>query len=507
MSSESIEPAPIALDLQSAVPLPAGHRVGRFQITAALEQSDAVISYSATDLEQGEVARVVEFAPSTWCWRESDGSLRAPAASEESTRFLAGLRRFQNLARTLSHLDIASLARVHDCWLEQGTCYYSTAARGGRRLDLPQSHHGEAAPEGLIWHLADRTLRALEALHSVHCLHLEVGPRRIAWTAGGDALLLEPDSAWRLLDSLGAGSRAQFRGHFAAPELHGGETRGEDIGSWTDIYGLAATMYRLATGEPPPRAADRVPGDTELALVSLTRGRYSPRLLSSIVDGLSLDSGVRAAWATRWRQDLRRLSAPDRGLDDLACEAAVEAPRAAPGELDTAACADEMTVVGRRAPPAVPATRPAIAMLPGRRRMRPAHVAALILVGLIGALAARPPGSERPVQAALNPTPVSVAVLASPPAPPASRAVRQALESTRLRLASAGAQGAQIKGHVTAALDIDADGRVVTVAILWSKPSGVFDSEVIRTLLRWQYVPTGAAEHTTIDIAVNADPD
>jgi len=60
-------------------------------------------------------------------------------------------------------------------------------------------------------------------------------------------------------------------------------------------------------------------------------------------------------------------------------------------------------------------------------------------------------------------------------------------------------------GHVTAALDIGPDGRVLTVAVLASEPAGVFDSEVIRTLQRWQYEPTGSVARSTIDIVFKAD--
>jgi hypothetical protein len=33
----------------------------------------------------------------------------------------------------------------------------------------------------------------------------------------------------------------------------------------------------------------------------------------------------------------------------------------------------------------------------------------------------------------------------------------------------------------------------------------MFDSEAMRTLLRWRYEPTGAPEQTRIDLAVAAD--
>jgi hypothetical protein len=74
---------------------------------------------------------------------------------------------------------------------------------------------------------------------------------------------------------------------FAAPE-HYRFVPGE-LGPWSDIYSVGATMYTAISGTPPQAADSRVKKDHLIPLRSLTKQTYSDQLYALIDACLKLD--------------------------------------------------------------------------------------------------------------------------------------------------------------------------------------------------------------------------
>jgi hypothetical protein len=68
-----------------------------------------------------------------------------------------------------------------------------------------------------------------------------------------------------------------------------------DLGPWTDIYGLAATMYNCITGAPSPPALKRKEGASLGQLTVNYTGKYSYTLLKTVESSLVLDRHQRPA--------------------------------------------------------------------------------------------------------------------------------------------------------------------------------------------------------------------
>ena len=73
---------------------------------------------------------------------------------------------------------------------------------------------------------------------------------------------------------------------FAAPEQYRGML---DLGPWTDIYSVGATMYASLSGTPPQGADMREKEDLLKPAVEAWRGRFSAQLLSTIDQCLQLN--------------------------------------------------------------------------------------------------------------------------------------------------------------------------------------------------------------------------
>ncbi|MFQ9094442.1 MAG: hypothetical protein ACLR5S_09210, partial [Ruminococcus sp.] len=81
---------------------------------------------------------------------------------------------------------------------------------------------------------------------------------------------------------------------YAAPEQY---SVSERQGTWTDVYGVCAVIYRVLTGSMPPSAISRMENDNLVAPSVLNPN--VPRHVSNVImQGLSLNSGERIQTVT-----------------------------------------------------------------------------------------------------------------------------------------------------------------------------------------------------------------
>jgi Protein kinase domain len=143
-------------------------------------------------------------------------------------------------------------------------------------------------------------------------IHRDVTPRNalLARERGSPRLVITDLGSARRVDTREAGSEATitrgpvFSPHYAPPELVGGGLHGW-WGPQTDVYGVAAILYELLTGQPPyQREARQLATDFHHLVLDPTVRPVAPgridRRLPSVLDdlvlaGLAYDPGVRPA--------------------------------------------------------------------------------------------------------------------------------------------------------------------------------------------------------------------
>src|SRR4029450_11598744 len=98
--------------------------------------------------------------------------------------------------------------------------------------------------------LAQKLLDGLEQVHRSHFLHRDIKPANIIVDLNDDPTLIDFGSSRASMADRTSAMTAVFTPRFAAVE----QLTSDEQGPWTDIYGLAVTLYFGTMGQPPPTA-------------------------------------------------------------------------------------------------------------------------------------------------------------------------------------------------------------------------------------------------------------
>src|SRR5262245_38244773 len=161
----------------------------------------------------------------------------------------AHVKRFRREAEAAASLDHAGIVPIHEVGECDGSCYFSMKFVEGGQLDEVVERSSMSIRQAA--ELIAKVARIVHYAHEHGILHRDIKPGNILLDAKGEphltdfglARLLETESSvTQTLDVLGTPS-------YMAPEQAVGNNAA--VSSATDVYGLAAVLYQLLTGQPP----------------------------------------------------------------------------------------------------------------------------------------------------------------------------------------------------------------------------------------------------------------
>ena len=168
--------------------------------------------------------------------------------------------KFKKEAKRLANLNHPNLVKVHELFEENGTAYYVMDYINGKSLRTKLIQEGILS-EKLVLNFLQQLLPALDVAHQQNIWHLDIKPENIMIDTDGHVYLIDFGASKHIVQNqeLTPTLALAYTPGFCPPELsdllygHGSlvETL-KDIGPWTDIYALGATMYNLLTGNIPP---------------------------------------------------------------------------------------------------------------------------------------------------------------------------------------------------------------------------------------------------------------
>lgn len=286
-------------DPRFALPNGTALRGGEYVIQSCLGSGGFAITYQASEPSLGRQVAVKELFP-RGCVRI--GRRLAPGGEWPPEALEKYRRRFRDEGRRLAALHHPGIVAIHAVFEENDTVYLVMQLVDGVPLDRYLDERGGWLPVEEAIALTCQAGEALAMVHAAGLLHRDVKPPNLVRRPDGSAVLIDFGSAREFLPhSPQAGTIIISQG-YAAPEQY---QPGERLGHFSDVYGLAATLYHLLTGEIPLAAPAREQG---VILASVQERRPETPLVVSdaVMRGLSVQPGDRPASVREFLDEVSR---------------------------------------------------------------------------------------------------------------------------------------------------------------------------------------------------------
>jgi len=238
-------------------------RAGEYVIESCLGAGGFAITYRAGDPGLERSVAIKEFFP-VGCVRSGE---RITGGREWTREQLNAYRqRFLQEGRTLAKLHHPGIVTVHSVFEENGTVYLVMKLVEGETLESYAKRHGGRLGVEEAVQLVRKAGEALSVVHEAGLLHRDVKPSNILRQADGLVVLVDFGAAREFLPDAVLSQTVIITHGYAPLEQY---TREGKRGPYSDVYGLAATLYYLLSGETPAEAPARAGGAAFPAPVDL----------------------------------------------------------------------------------------------------------------------------------------------------------------------------------------------------------------------------------------------
>ena len=216
------------------------------------------ITYLAMDQKLNVKVAIKEYLPRDLAGRDSNDSTIYPHSKEDAEFFAKGLDDFLKEAQNLAQFDHANIVRVRNFFRENGTAYIVMDYYDGITLNEYVHNMGGKVEWQMAIKIMTPIMDALREVHTKGFLHRDIKPHNIYLTRENRIILLDFGSARQAMGERSKSLSMVLTPGYAPFEQY--HKRGNQ-GPWTDVYGVAATLYFMIMGEVPPEANGRVERD------------------------------------------------------------------------------------------------------------------------------------------------------------------------------------------------------------------------------------------------------
>ena len=250
---------------------------GKYLVGEMLGQGGFGITYIGFDLLLEQKVAIKEYYPMStgMVSREGHSTVVWSSAMMGKTGTQKGFDSFLKEARKMAKLrSIPSVVGVNSVFIQNETAYIVMDFIEGETLLKKLQKNGPMDFDSCV-KLMTPIMQALAEVHEHGIIHRDISP---------DNIMVRPDGKLILLD-LGAAKDLDIQGNDGSVQSsqmvakHGFSpieqySKSGKVGSWTDIYAMAATIYYCCTGILPPPATDRTIDDTLACQPRLTQAQF-----------------------------------------------------------------------------------------------------------------------------------------------------------------------------------------------------------------------------------------
>ncbi len=266
-----------------------------YEIIRVLGAGGFGITYLARDGKSNTDVVIKEYFPNAFAIRNMGSGIIAKTDSEND--FNKGLQRFKEEAKILIQFNHATIVKILEYFEANNTAYFVMKDEGGVDLDKYLQQHHPPLSQDMILEIAMPILEGLKEVHAYNYLHRDIKPGNILLRDNQMPVLIDFGASKLALGEVSKSITAILTPGYAPPEQYSTDVKKQ--GPFTDLYSLAAVMYKMITGAVPPDAQTRIyallsdKNDPYISLVNQNLSAYDVRFLQAIDNALNVDAEKR----------------------------------------------------------------------------------------------------------------------------------------------------------------------------------------------------------------------
>ncbi|MCR5276041.1 MAG: serine/threonine protein kinase [Clostridiales bacterium] len=226
----------------------------RFTIGKVLGFGGFGATYLAWDEVLERKVAVKEYLPSEFSTRVVGKTEVTVFSGEKSEQFTSGMKKFIEEGQLVGGFqNEPGIIKIFDTFEENNTAYIVMEYLEGETL-ATRLKREKTIPEDEAVELLMPVMLSLQEIHKQGILHRDIAPENIFITETGEVKLIDFGASRFATTSYSRSLTVIIKQGYSPEEQY--RSRG-DQGTYTDVYALAATLYKMITGKTPPDAMER----------------------------------------------------------------------------------------------------------------------------------------------------------------------------------------------------------------------------------------------------------
>lgn len=273
---------------------------GRYEVGCVVGAGGFGITYSAWDNVLGIRVAIKEYLPGEFSTRIPGNTKVTIYGGEKEEQFSEGLKKFyEESVRLAKFREVPGVVQIYESFMENETAYivmeYLEGETLAERIKREKTIPPEEATEIIL-----PVLDALECVHKEGIIHRDIAPNNIFLCKDGQVKLLDFGAARSATGTHSKSLTVLYKEGYTAEEQY--RSRGEQ-GPWTDVYSVAASLYKAITGVTPDGVMERHRKDKLKAPCKYSKG-ISVNMSRAIMNAMNMDLRKRTQTAADFKKEL-----------------------------------------------------------------------------------------------------------------------------------------------------------------------------------------------------------
>ena len=293
-----------------------------------LEYNGEGATYIGCDISTGKKVLIREYMPINLCTRVK-GKPTISVNYNNLAKYKAFMAEYTELNKSLARLrNNSNIPPVLDMFAENNTTYtIFENIEGVKMLDYLKENAGELSWEQ-VSKIFPPLFTTIGILHNAGIIHRAVSPDTVYITDKGELKL--SGFCVSAVRTANAGLEYELFKGYAAPEQYSANSSSRQ-GSWTDVYGVCALLYRALTGCMPVDSVSRQKHD-DLHEPHMLDSRIPRHVSRVIMEGMNLSGRDRIQTITELVTKLFEEPSEEEEISDI--DSTVLLQGDAPAETD-----------------------------------------------------------------------------------------------------------------------------------------------------------------------------